>query len=162
MIAAAMQSRRPVDAQRWLMSLIDDRLNELMMRAPHGPVRFFRGLPARLRRPSGAGWALVGDAGWWKDPLATHGITSALRDAELLATAVMAGRASERAGAIALAGYQAERDRTASAMHPVVDRLASHEWDLEEVRQLLRELASAMANEVEAIRGSDIAPAYIA
>ena len=74
----------------------------------------------------------------------------------------MAGRASERAGAIALAGYQAERDRTASAMHRVVDRLASHEWDLEEVRQLLRVLASAMANEVEAIRGSDIAPAHIA
>jgi flavin-dependent dehydrogenase len=35
--------------------------------------------PARMRR------ALVGDAGYLKDPITSHGITDALRDAELLA-----------------------------------------------------------------------------
>ena len=37
--------------------------------------------------PAGPGWALVGDAGYFKDPITAHGITDALRDAELLAGA---------------------------------------------------------------------------
>ena len=57
---------------------------------PAGHVRTFHGLPGHLRRPWGPGWALVGDAGSWKDPIATHGLTDALRDAELLARAVIA------------------------------------------------------------------------
>ena len=40
-----------------------------------GPVRGFPGTPARLRQAVGAGWALVGDAGSFKDPLTAHGIT---------------------------------------------------------------------------------------
>ena len=56
--------------------------------APSG-VRTFVGQRGHLRRPWGAGWALVGDAGYFKDPLSTHGLTDALRDAEFLATAVL-------------------------------------------------------------------------
>ena len=51
----------------------------------------------------GPGWALVGDAGYFKDPITTHGITDALRDAELLAdeaVGVLAGAVPE---AVALA-----------------------------------------------------------
>ena len=44
-----------------------------------------------LRQAYGPGWALVGDAGYFKDPLTAHGITDALRDAELLANAAAAG-----------------------------------------------------------------------
>ena len=47
------------------------------------------GCPGYVRRSSGPGWALVGDAGYFKDPITTHGITDALRDAELLADAVL-------------------------------------------------------------------------
>jgi flavin-dependent dehydrogenase len=127
-----------------------------------GGIRVFRGLPGRLRRPYGPGWALVGDAGWWKDPLSTHGITDALHQAELLAAAVIAGSASERATEVALAGYAMQRDRLAMEMHPVVDRLASHQWDRAEVRRLLRGLSAVMADEVEAILGLDGAPARTA
>jgi hypothetical protein len=42
---------------------------------------------------------LVGNAGWWRDPLSTHGVTDALRDAELVAA--VAGAALERATGIA-------------------------------------------------------------
>ena len=42
-------------------------------------------------------------------------------------------------------------------MHPIVDRLASHEWDPAEARRLLRGLSSVMADEVEAICGFDAA-----
>jgi 2-polyprenyl-6-methoxyphenol hydroxylase-like FAD-dependent oxidoreductase len=161
-LAAAMQDRSPVEAQRSLLARLDSRISDLGAAPPVGSVRLFRGLPAKLRRPYGMGWALVGDAGWWKDPLSTYGITDALRDAELLAAAVIAGSASERTAAIALAGYQAQRDRTALAMHCIVDRLASHEWDLEEARRLLRELSSVMADEVEAILSFDAALARTA
>jgi hypothetical protein len=47
-------------------------------------------------------------------------------------------------------------------MYGTVDRLASHEWDLEEVRRLLRELSSVMADEVEAILNFDAALAHTA
>ena len=54
-------------------------------------VRGFPGAPGYARRAAGPGWALVGDAGYFKDPLTAHGITDALRDAELLARALLAG-----------------------------------------------------------------------
>jgi 2-polyprenyl-6-methoxyphenol hydroxylase-like FAD-dependent oxidoreductase len=63
-----------------------------------------------MRRSWGPGWALVGDAGYFKDPLTAHGLTDALRDAELLARgiiAVVADGADERD---ALASYQMTRD----------------------------------------------------
>jgi 2-polyprenyl-6-methoxyphenol hydroxylase-like FAD-dependent oxidoreductase len=45
-------------------------------------------LPNFFRRPHGPGWALVGDAGFHKDPLLAQGITDAFRDAGLLAEAI--------------------------------------------------------------------------
>ena len=55
------------------------------LRAAQAPARTrtFRGHPGFMRKPWGNGWALVGDAGYFKDPLSTHGMTDALRDAEL-------------------------------------------------------------------------------
>ena len=161
-LAAALRHRRPAEAQRALLARLDRGLADLVAAPPVGPVRVFRGMPARLCRPYGPGWALVGDAGWWKDPLSTHGITDALRDAELLTAAVVGGAATHRATEAAFAGYQAQRDRTALPMHPIVDRLASHEWDPAEARRLLRGLSSVMTDEVEAIMGFDSAPARTA
>ncbi len=54
----------------------------------------FRGtgrLPNFYRRPHGEGWALVGDAGYHKDPILAVGIGDAFRDAQLLADAIAAG-----------------------------------------------------------------------
>ncbi|HEY7101883.1 MAG TPA: FAD-dependent monooxygenase, partial [Mycobacteriales bacterium] len=148
--------------RRSLLARLDGTLADLVSAPAVGPVRFFRGMPAVLRRPYGPGWALVGDSGWWKDPLSTYGMSDALHHAELLAGAVVAGVASERATTIALAGYQSQRDRSALAMHPVVDRLSSHQWDCAEVRRLLRGLSAVMADDVEAILGVDRAPARTA
>jgi flavin-dependent dehydrogenase len=49
-------------------------------------VRGAAALPNHVRRATGPGWALVGDAGYHRDPISGHGITDAFRDAELLAT----------------------------------------------------------------------------
>src|SRR5690606_6692112 len=70
-----------------------------------GPVRGFPGVPGFLRRLHGDGWALVGDAGAFRDPLSTHGISDALRDAELLARAIHDGLTHEQPMAQALADY---------------------------------------------------------
>ena len=36
-------------------------------------MRTFAGRPGHLRHPYGPGWALVGDAGYFKDPIGAHG-----------------------------------------------------------------------------------------
>ena len=41
-----------------------------------------------FRQPAGPGWALVGDAGYHKDPITAQGMLDAFRDAELLARAI--------------------------------------------------------------------------
>ena len=53
-----------------------------------GLVRGAVGLPNHVRQAHGPGWALVGDAGYHRDPISGHGMTDAFRDAELLADAI--------------------------------------------------------------------------
>ena len=62
-------------------------------------------LPNFYRRPYGPGWALVGDAGYHKDPVLGWGISDAFRDAELLAEALHAGWSGQVPLEEALAGY---------------------------------------------------------
>ena len=71
-------------------------------------------LPNFFRRPHGPGWALVGDAGYHKDPINAQGISDAFRDSELLAEALDAGFAGRAPLDEALAGY--ERARNAAAL----------------------------------------------
>ena len=75
-----------------------------------GGVRGVVGMPNFLRRPYGEGWALVGDAGYHRDPITGHGITDAFRDAELLARALSRSLHEPGCEAAALAGYAAARD----------------------------------------------------
>jgi len=51
-------------------------------------VRGITAPPNHVRDAYGAGWSLVGDAGYHRDPITGHGITDAFRDAELLAEAL--------------------------------------------------------------------------
>lgn len=111
-----------------------------------GKLRPFPGAPGVMRRAWGDGWALVGDAGCYRDPSTAHGLTDALRDAELLARAVVRGDAD------ALAGYQADRDAAVTTLFEVTDRIASFAWSLEELKPLHRALAAEMSAEVERVR----------
>jgi 2-polyprenyl-6-methoxyphenol hydroxylase-like FAD-dependent oxidoreductase len=74
------------------------------------PVRGVARMPNYVRRGYGPGWALVGDAGYHRDPITGHGMTDAFRDAELLATAVSAALHDRADEAEALAGYEQARD----------------------------------------------------
>jgi flavin-dependent dehydrogenase len=112
----------------------------------------FAGTTGLVRRAWGPGWALVGDAGMFRDSITAHGITDALRDAELLGRAVIEG--TDRA----LAAYQAARDDAALGMFQISDAIASFEWDLDRVRGLHAELTEEMAREVQLLRALGDAP----
>ena len=113
-------------------------------------LRTWVGRPNFIRQAHGAGWALVGDAGFFLDPLSTHGITDALRDAELLARSLAESGRSDGLGT-ALARFAGDRDLVAGSLFGIVDRIASYRWDLTELRRSLLELSSAMSEEVEMI-----------
>ena len=114
-----------------------------------GKLRAFAGTSGFLRRAVGPGWALVGDAGYFKDPLTAHGITDALRDAELLARAVVEG------GEKALAGYQETRDDLVRGLLDVTDRIASFEWDLDQAKEEHLILSREMNAEVDLMLSLD-------
>jgi 2-polyprenyl-6-methoxyphenol hydroxylase-like FAD-dependent oxidoreductase len=124
--------------------------------APAG-VRSFTGLPGHLRQAWGPGWALVGDAGYWKDPLSAHGMTDALRDAELLARAAVAVAGGERP-ARAFGEYEAWRDRLSRPLLETADELAGYRWDADEIGPLLMRMSSAMSDEVDVVAAFDTAP----
>lgn len=63
-----------------------------------------------FRTPYGPGWALVGDAGYHKDPILAQGISDAFRDAELLSEAIDAGFSGRAPLRDALAAYERERN----------------------------------------------------
>jgi flavin-dependent dehydrogenase len=109
-------------------------------------------MPGYVRQSWGPGWALVGDAGSFEDPLSTHGITDAFREAELLATAVidMHGRAVTEAAA--LAGYQQTRDDLSARLYGAVEAIASYEWTMPRLKQLLLEASSAMTEQIEVMQ----------
>jgi hypothetical protein len=81
--------------------------------------RFFGtgALPNFFRKPFGAGWALVGDAGYHKDPITAQGITDAFRDVELLADAIDAGLSERARLQDALAAYEQSRNDAAMPMY---------------------------------------------
>jgi flavin-dependent dehydrogenase len=82
-------------------------------------------LPNFFRKPFGAGWALVGDAGYHKDPNLAYGITDAFRDAELLAEAIDAGLTGRQSLEEALGGYEQRRNASAIPFYELNLQLAS-------------------------------------
>jgi 2-polyprenyl-6-methoxyphenol hydroxylase-like FAD-dependent oxidoreductase len=128
-----------------------DLAERLTAATPPPALRMFTGRRGHIRRSWGRGWALVGDAGYFKDPLSAHGLTDALRDAELLArgiVAVVVDGADERD---ALASYQTTRDALSTALFEVMDVIAGHRWTDAEIPDLLLQLNTAMADELEVL-----------
>jgi flavin-dependent dehydrogenase len=74
-------------------------------------------LPNFFRKPYGPGWALVGDAGYHKDPILGQGIGDAFRDAEILADAVDLALSGAAPWEQALAGYERRRNTAALATY---------------------------------------------
>lgn len=137
------------DASAQYLRLLREAAPDLAHSVERGQLmqgtRSFPGIRGYFRQSWGPGWALVGDAGYFRDPLTAHGITDALRDSELLYRAVVDGSPG------ALAGYQAKRDELALGFFEATDRIASFEWTLEELKELHISMSQEMKREVETL-----------
>jgi flavin-dependent dehydrogenase len=111
------------------------------------PVRGALRLPNQVRQAFGPGWALVGDAGYHRDPITGHGISDAFRDAELLAVALDRALEGEVYETTALAGYQRQRDEALREIFDITCALATYP-PLAQFIDLQKRLSTAI--EVEA------------
>jgi 2-polyprenyl-6-methoxyphenol hydroxylase-like FAD-dependent oxidoreductase len=93
-------------------------------------------VPNFFRKPYGPGWALVGDAGYNKDPITAQGITDAFRDAELCAGAADQTFAGARSFDEAMGEYQRTRDQQALPMYEFTCQLATLEPPPPQMQQL--------------------------
>jgi flavin-dependent dehydrogenase len=82
-------------------------------------------LPNLFRKPYGEGWALVGDAGYVKDPATAQGITNSFSHAEMLAEAIDEGLSGRREMGDALADYERRRNEEVLPMFEHTTQIAS-------------------------------------
>ena len=104
------------------------------------------GVANYFRKPYGPGWALVGDAGYDKDPLTAQGISDAFVDAESLSVSPLTKHGRERRSFDdSLHDHHARRDRAVKPMYDFTCQLALLEPPpphLQEVRGLQRQSES--------------------
>lgn len=136
--------------RRVLQETSPELASALQAANPSGRYFGFEGQTGYLKEAYGPGWALVGDAGYFKDLLTAHGISDALRDAELLAHAITGG-----GSAAALEQYQQQRDALSLGLFEISDEMAAFSPDMDRLQQLHGALSVEMANEfkVMAARG---------
>jgi 2-polyprenyl-6-methoxyphenol hydroxylase-like FAD-dependent oxidoreductase len=94
-------------------------------------------LPNFFRKPYGAGWVLIGDAGYNKDPITAQGIADAFRDADACATALDDALSGSRSFEAAMSGYQRTRDEHALPMYEFTCQLATLAPAAPEMQRLL-------------------------
>ena len=106
-------------------------------------------VPNYLRKPSGPGWALVGDAGYNKDFITGQGMHDAFRDAELCVAALDQTFSGARPFEAAMGHYQATRDRQVLPMYELTTQFATLEPPPPEMQQVF----SAMHGNQDAMDG---------
>jgi 2-polyprenyl-6-methoxyphenol hydroxylase-like FAD-dependent oxidoreductase len=116
------------------------------------PVRGTRRLPNQVRQAFGPGWALVGDAGYHRDPVTGHGISDAFRDAELLAVALDHALRGELYETAALAGYERQRNDALREIFAITCALA-HYPPVAEFVALQKRLSRAIEAEAASLAG---------
>ena len=98
-------------------------------------------VPNFLRTPYGAGWALVGDAGYSRDFITAQGITDAFLDAEGCAQALGEALGGALPYDQALAGYHSRRDARAMPAYQMTLQIASLQPPDEQMVQLVTAMA---------------------
>lgn len=112
-----------------------------LMRSGQRESHFVGGaIPYHVRRPYGPGWALVGDAGYQKDPCTASGITDAFRSTEWLAEAIHDGFSERQPMQQALSQYEERRNLSEMPYFELTTQLAALATPPEEMQQLLAAL----------------------
>jgi flavin-dependent dehydrogenase len=94
-----------------------------------------------LRKPFGLGWALVGDAGYDRDPITAQGISDAFRDAELCASALDQALTGRRSFDAAMSDYRMTRDAAVVPVYEFTTQLATLAPPPPEMAQVLAAVA---------------------
>jgi 2-polyprenyl-6-methoxyphenol hydroxylase-like FAD-dependent oxidoreductase len=118
-------------------------------------------VPGWFRTPYGRGWALVGDAGYNKDPITAQGISDAFLDAERCAAAVDGWLGDGKPYADVMGAWHQERDAKALPIYEFTSQMATLEPPPPELQQLLAAMAGnqpAMDGFVSVVAGS-VSPA---
>ena len=117
------------------------------------------GLAGHLRQAWGPGWSLVGDAGYTKDPISAHGISDALRDAELCSRAVDRALSDSGSANAAFDWYETTRDTLSARIFAESEALARFEWDPDEASRRMRVVSEEVRAECELIHSLPSWPA---
>lgn len=105
------------------------------------------GLPGFIRQAWGPGWALVGDAGYTRDPISAHGISDALRDAELCARAVDRALRDPGEENEAFDWFETLRDSLSARLFEESEALAGYEWSPAEASARMRVISDEVRAE---------------
>lgn len=109
------------------------------------------GLEGFFREAWGDGWVLVGDAGYTEDPISAHGISDALRDAELCARAVDRALSDPADAPVALDWFQTLRDSLSLRTYQEAQGLARFDWDEAEASARMRVISDEVRSECETL-----------
>jgi flavin-dependent dehydrogenase len=83
------------------------------------------GVPGYFRKPYGHGWALVGDAGYNRDPITAQGISDAFIDAEMLAEALSTWLSGDGVFAELMEAHETRRNQRVRPMFEFTAQLAT-------------------------------------
>jgi 2-polyprenyl-6-methoxyphenol hydroxylase-like FAD-dependent oxidoreductase len=119
------------------------------------PVTGMLRLPNQRRRAHGPGWALVGDAGYHRDPITGYGLSDAYRDAELLAAGLHQALSGSSDETGALAGYQRQRDRALREIFDLTCALSAYP-PVPQFVELQKQLANAIDEDAAALAARPI------
>jgi 2-polyprenyl-6-methoxyphenol hydroxylase-like FAD-dependent oxidoreductase len=143
---------RDIDRDQHFLDLLHRASPRLHARVLAGrrtaPVRGYHGMPNQLRQAAGPGWALVGDAGYFRDAVTGHGMSDAFRDAETLARAIDDALRGCEDDDSALARYAAARDRDVAEIFDLTCQLASYP-SRERFVALQKDLSAAIEAEAQ-------------
>ncbi len=85
------------------------------------------GVPAYFRKPYGSGWALVGDAGYNRDPITAQGISDAFIDAAALTEALSTWLSGNDTFEELMEAHEAARNERVRPMYEFTSQLATLE-----------------------------------
>ncbi len=148
-------NRFRVDPEDEFMRLVTKAGADLAAKVGAGsrvsPFRGTSGLPGFIRKPFGPGWVLVGDSGYTKDPISSHGISDALRDAELAADAIHVWLQSGDGDTAPFERFVRIRDALSRPIYLESLNLARYDWSAEVASNSMRNIGAAVREECEVI-----------
>ena len=140
---SAFRRRFGMDAEKGLISAVarfDPHVaGQMASSGPAERLARFAGAPGHIRSAAGDGWALVGDAGYFKDPATAHGMTDALMDAHRLSGAILSG-----AG---LRDFVRRRNAQAFEFLHLTAKIGALDWSLDALKRHHQQLSKLISAE---------------